>query len=542
MIPELAQKSLAFQRGFLVFVVGLVLMALVAAVGLWRDVQRERAQEDVARRVFRNNFYPLVIQLGLRAMDLFFYKVLVGLLVDQGDVGRYDEAALLVTLILGTIADWGLTVWLTRELARDPLALNRLFGTTLIVRLGLAFLALPLITLLVLGDNQLHRAGLIANPLTGQTILLIGVLALTLLPGAFAAAATAVFLANEQPTTPALANLLNNSVSTLLRIALVVWGFGIIGVAWGALAATVANAFVFAWLLVRRWGWPGWSWDGRLARTMLRSSFPLMLNALLVAVFFRFDVFIIRSVHGSAAVADYTAAYRFANLALVLPPIVINALFPIFARQALDDRGALLRGYQLTLRVLWLLAVPLAAVLAVFAPEAIRLLAQEEFVAAGAPALAILIWFVPLSYTNGVAQYALIALGRQKAITVAFGVTALFNLLANLLTVPLLGINAAAAVTVLSEGVLYLPLAMLLRRELGGAPFLAVAWRPCVGAVGAVTAMLALRSQPVLALLVGSMIYSLVLGLLRTVTAEDRQLALRIWGKRRSDRVEVEAR
>ncbi len=533
MMAALARQTSAFRAALLVFIIGLVLLAIAAAVSLWLNARSSATTgQDPARRIFRNSAGPLLIQLAVRAIDLSFVVFLYRL-VSKSDIGDYNLAGLLVTLILATIGDWGLTVWFTREVARDPAALRRLFGTTLLLRWGLALLMIPLAALVIGAYALLHSVALIPHALPAQTVILIAILLPSLLPSGFAGAVSAVYLAHEQPTTPALVNLLNNCLSTLLQLALILLGFRIVGVAWAALIATIINASVFAWLLLRRWGWPGWSWDSTTARSMLHAAFPLMLNGLLVAVFFRFDTFIIQGTarDGERAVADYNTAYKFASLALVLPPIVINALFPMFARQALNDRAALLRGYRLTVRLLLLLAIPLAAGLSFWAPQAIRLLSGAEYVAAGGPALRLLIWFAPLSYVNGVAQYVLIALDRQSTITWAFLVTAIFNLAVNLLTVPIWGINAAAVVTVLSELVLYLPFHLVLKRELRAAPFLAVAWRPLLAALGGSAAMLLLRAWPGVAIATGVVVYASSLWLLATFDAEDRRLLARLRGK-----------
>lgn len=524
--PPILSPALA--RALVVFVIGLVILVVGAALALGWTLRRRRVDEDAVRRVFRNSAIPLVLQIGLRAIDMAFAAVLYRVLLPT-EQGEYDLATLVVGLVLTTVVDWGLTVWLTREVARDPTATTRLFGTTLVVRWALSLAVFPLLALSWLLFNGL--SGGQGAALTPLGIQLIALFAVTLLPTAVASAATAVFLAHEEPTTPMLANVLNNGLSTLLRIGVLVAGWGVLGVAWGAVAATVINAGVFAWLLWRRWGWPGLGWDAKLARTMLGAGFPLMLNALLVAVFFRFDTLIVRAAQGPVAVANYGAAYRWAQLALVLPPMVVNAVFPRFARQALDDRAGLRRGYRQTVRVLLLLALPLSALLTVFAPTVIGALSGQQYVAAGAPALAWLIWFVPWSYVNGVGQYVLIALNRQATITWAFAGTALFNLAANLVAVPRWGINAAAAITVLSEVVLCVPFVWMLRRELGNLQLWALAWRPALAALAMLAAMWPLRAWLVPAALLGMAVYSGALWLLRTFTIDDQRLLGRVLGR-----------
>ncbi len=515
---------------------GLVLLgAVLAAAGaaslfLLLRLGTTARREDAMRRALRNSALPLGIQLLVRAIDLAFAMVLYRMATQEA-VGDYSLAALLVVLYLGTISEWGLSTLMTREVARDPRAIGQSFGTVLVLRLGLALLSVPLAVMVVGLTTGLARSGLIVEAITGQGAVLVAILALTLVPAAAASAVTAIFIAMERPVVPAIANLLNNVLSTALRVLALVVGLGVIGVAWAALAATVINAFVFLWLLRRFFGWPGWGWDRDLAGSMLLAAFPLMLNNLLMVAFFRFDMFIVKAFGGSEAFANYDAAYRVAQLGLIVPPIVVNALFPRFSRQARDDRAGLARGFQLTLRVLLLLVLPFSAAISAIAPTAIRLLAGEEYVAQGAPALAILIWFLPLSFVNGIAQYVLIALDRQATITRAFALTALFNIAANLLLVPTWGLPAAALATIASEVVLYIPFRRVMRSELPHTPVIPVLWRPAVAAFALAVVMLLLREQPAAALAAGAVAYGVVLWASGAFTREDRTLVRRLLGR-----------
>ncbi len=528
MTPGLSSRLLL---GLVLLAAGLIVVGAASTILLVR-VERGSAirDEDVARRLLRNSALPFAIQIVVRAIDFAFVMVFFRLLSPDA-AGDYAFAALFVSLYLGTISEWGLGVLLTREVARDRTAIRGSFGTALLLRLGLSAAALPIAVLVIGSYRGLQSLGVIADAISGRGAGVIVVLALTLLPGAIGGAVTSVFLATERPVVPALANLLNNVVSTALRLAALLLGFGVVGVAWAALLATVLNAAVFSWLLRRDFGWPGWEWDGALARMMLRAAFPLMLNSLLVGVFFRFDYFIIKAYHDSSVVATYDAAYKVAPLALILPPIIVNALFPRFSRQAIDDRQGLLRGYRLTLRVLLLAALPLAMLVSVFAAPVVGLIAGQQYAERGGSVLALLVWFVPFSYVNGITQYVLIALDQPGSITRAFALTAAFNLAGNMLLVPVWGLTAAAAMTVASELVLYLPFRRVLRTELGETPLWSLLWRPGLGILPAAAVMLVSRRFVPGAIVGGMLLYAAALWSLHTFTAEDRLLVERLLGR-----------
>lgn len=512
-----------------VFCVGLVGLAAALAVGLLLARRRNRAaSDDYVVRLLQNSAVPLALQLAVRAIDLGFGIALYRIFADaQSALTNYVFAAFVTTVLLATIAEWGLNIFLTREVARDPAAAASSFGTSLALRLGFAVLVLPASLLVVGGYNAAYAARLIPDGIDREGLLLMVVLGATVLPSAISGAVTALFLASERPIVPAVVGLLINIISALLKVGALVLGLGILGVAGAALIATCISAGVFAALYRRSWGRPQLRFDRRLARRMLSAGWPLMLNSLLLAVFFRFDLTIIRAFR-VAELPAYDAAYKYVNLTQILPPIVINAVFPLFARHAASDRAALTRAYSYLTRLLLLLALPLAAGATVLAPWLIAVYGQE-YVGLGAPALQLLIWYLPLSYINGVTQYVLIALERPKAITFAFGLAAIFNLVFNLVFVPLYGIRAAAAATVLSEIVLFVPLWRVLRRQLAPESLLAAGWKPLCAALGMALAMLALtRVHVLLGVVAAPPLFWALLVALRGIRDDDRQLLRRI--------------
>jgi O-antigen/teichoic acid export membrane protein len=148
-------------------------------------------------------------------------------------------------------------------------------------------------------------------------------------------------------------------------------------------------------------------------------------------------------------------------------------------------------------QALLLLAFPVAVTTTLFATDVVRVFVGEReasaFVGASDAALMILIWFLPLSYVNGVTQFALVALDRQGWITRAFALTVAFNLAGNLALIPIGGIYAASAMTVLSEIVLLAATVPILRREGALLPLARLAWRPAVAALLMGIAVLVLR-------------------------------------------------
>jgi O-antigen/teichoic acid export membrane protein len=501
----------------------LPLLAFVAV--LWRRYYRDDA-DNTARRVAKNSTLPIAANLVNRAIDLGFAAITLRAL-GPADNGDYSLAALIAGLYFLTISNWGLNDLTVREVAADQALAPRLFSITLLLRCGIAALLIPA------AAGVVGFYALIGKPLSAAAVGALALLTLHLLPAALAAACSASFQAFQRMEVPAFVALLTNVLKVLLGTAVLLAGGRVVALAGVALAVTTLNGLIFLALQQRLLFPARLIWDWSEGRRRLREAFPLLLNSLLLVVFFRFDYLILRAFFPDpAVVGTYDAAYKLINMTTIVPAYFVAALFPVLARYAATDRAALQRAYRHALALLQMIAWPAAVAVAVLARELILLLGGKNYLPGAAQALAILIWFLPLSYANGMTQYVLIALRRQHAITAAFGVAAAFNLAANLLLIPRYGYLAAAALTVATELAIMVTFVRVLRAEGAVPPLVALTWRPALAALVTGAAMLAAYQLgwPVAAL-VAPPVYLAVLWLLGAFGAEERALVRRVLGR-----------
>jgi O-antigen/teichoic acid export membrane protein len=527
------------QRSDLFLIVLATLLPLIGGGALlWRRFYRDDPS-NTARRVLKNSAVPLALRMFVRALDMGFFVILQRTL-PGAEIGPYNLATLYVGQYLSTIAEFGLSVWLTREVARDPSAARRLFGITLSLRLALVLIAAaPAAELLIGGYGLLGNLHL-GEPISPAGQAAIWVLLLTLLPSAYSGAVTALYNANERMEIPALLEVATAVIGLIARLVVLWLGFGIVGLAWASVVVTTITALIFGLLQRRDFFAPTLAWDTAQIRLIGAAALPLMLNNLLNAVFFRFDTFIIKAFgggQGDLLVNQYDVAYKVIGIAMILPPVVTFAVFPVLSRRAGGDRAAMAQAQNTTLRMLLLIAFPIAAGLSVLATDFVRLVNgqhADQFLPVSAEVLAILAWFLPWSFVNGLLQYVLIALGRQTLITRAFLIGALFNLATNLIFIPRYGLHAAAIITILSEIVLLAVFFPILRNEQVAPPLLHLAWRPAFAALIMTAAMLLVyRAGGWLgAGVVGVPVYVVALLLLGGFGAEERALLQRALGRR----------
>ncbi len=520
--------------GGLVSGLSAALIALILVFYGWlRYVRRSPAvQMRTASRVTKNAISPMASNLVTKLMSFGFtiyYFPHLGL----GQVGKYGTAVA-VNLLMDTVISFGLQQMVMRDVARDKAAANAYITNATAVRLAVtAVVGLPVVAAALVLSRFFG--------LPGDTAAVIIILTLSFVPGAFANIFSHVFDAFELMEYRSMVNVLTGFVTIVLGLIFIQSGANIVGLAVASLLTNIFTAAVFYMLLSRTIVRPSFRWSGSLVRHLVTGAFPIMLNQLLVVVFFKIDVPILGAFRKAEEVGLYTTAYKFVDAMLIVPPAFIQAVFPIISRQAVSQRDSLQRGFDLSLKALLLVAFPAVAAFEVLADAIIQGFYGSQF-AAAAPALRILILFLPFSYVNGLTQYVLIALDKQRTIIRFFGITAVFNILVNLALIPSLGYIAASIVTVASEVVLLVPLYWLTARELDHVSIGSVAAKPLLGSLVAAAVMLLVRVSvashgPVLtlvaAIVLGAASYFAALVVLRTFTPDEVQLVRGVLNRRR---------
>lgn len=260
-----------------------------------------------------------------------------------------------------------------------------------------------------------------------------------------------------------------------------------------------------------------------MMRGMLAAGFPLMLNHFLATIFFKSDVVLLEAIQGNAVVGIYSTAYKWIDALGVIPSLFTMALLPIMARQAVEDKAGLERNYHFAVKLLTSAAIPVAVLTTLSAHLLIGILGGSRFLPDGAYALQIMIWFAPIGWINSLTNYVLIALDQQRAMRWAFLAGVGFNVITNVIFIPIFSYRAAAAVTIGSELVLLVAFYLLLRRSLAPVNWLKLLWKPiAAGAImGGVGAVL-WGVSPALALIGSTAAYGVSFALLRPFSDWER--------------------
>jgi O-antigen/teichoic acid export membrane protein len=325
---------------------------------------------------------------------------------------------------------------------------------------------------------------------------------------------TALFYAYEKAEYPAAISTVTAVSRVSLGALVLLLGGRVVGLAGVSVIANVTSVLVLGYLLLQKVFRPYHDNDPALRRRMLSESFPLMINHLLATLFFRIDVLILQPTWGDRAVGFYGAAYKYIDGINIIPSYFTLAIFPLMSRYAQTARDSLVRAYILSLRLLLMIALPVAVGTPFIARELVLILGGSQYLPDSMIALQLLIWFLPFSFINQVTQYVLIAIDQQRFLTKAFLIGVTFNVVVNLLLIPRYGYQAAAITTVFSEWALLIPFYYSVRKNLCRVPWVSVAWRPALASAAMGGVLWLLQGTNALALVVvGGAVYFAVLTL-----------------------------
>ncbi|MEZ4593408.1 MAG: oligosaccharide flippase family protein [Chloroflexota bacterium] len=512
----------SFQLGALgSFMAGIILL-FGAVVWGWQRFYRADGEQSVTRSLAKNSLAPIALNLFNKLIDFGFAAFYLRLLGPAGS-GSF-QTAIVTAGIFDIIANFGLDILLIRDVAsnRDK-APNYLLNST-VLRLGAgAVAALPVIAIIAVTNLSPDATALTQPEILATAFIMIGMVFSGMSKGV-----TGLFYVHEEAEVPNAMTTVTTILKVGFGVTALLLGFGFVGLAAVSILTNVITLSLLLAIALRRYTLRGpWRLDWGLQRHMLRAGFPLMLIHLLQTVFISIDSYLLRVLldNGQEVAGWYSSAYKWFNALQIVPSFFTLALFPIISRRITESIDAARQMYAMSLKLMLLLALPVAAVTHYLAVPLVQIVAGAEFLPAGAIALQIVIWSIPLGWLNSVTNYVLISLGLESKQPRAFTVAVLFNLIANFIFIPRYSYVAAGVTTILSELVLLVLFDYYLRQKMAGIQWLGLWGRPLLLTALMFGGMwLGGQVHLVVGLLIGVVIYPAGLLLLGIIGPEERKV------------------
>ncbi len=510
----------SFQLGALASAMGGIILLFALGVWGWRRIVKADAELTTTRSLAKNSAAPMVLNLFNKGID-FVFAMFYLRIMGPADAGSFQTAIALAG-IFEILSNFGLDILVVRDVSKERTQAGSYLLNTTILRLGTAVVASLPMTAIVAGTNFLN------NPFSRPEILAIGFIMLGMVLSGMSKGVTGLFYVYEKAEVPAAMTTTTTILKVGLGVVALLLGYSFVGLAAVSIITNVITLTLLALLAVRSFDLGGpRRIDWRLQRHMIRLGFPLMLIHLLQTVFISVDVYLLRTMldNGEEVVGWYGSAYKWFNALQIVPSFFTLALFPIISREIERSLDAARRMYRLSLKLMLLLALPIAVVFTFWAYPLVQLLAGEEFLPHGAIALQIVIWSIPFGWLNSVTNYVLIALGLERMQPRAFAVAVAFNIIANLLTIRAFTYVAASVTTILSELVLMALFAYFLRKKMPGMDWGGLLVRPLLAAaIMVIITFLGNQIHIIVGLALGLAAYPTGLWLLHVFGEEERHV------------------
>jgi O-antigen/teichoic acid export membrane protein len=449
---------------------------------------------SMARTVTRNVAFGMSAQLIIKIIS-FAFSIFIVRHLGAEEYGQY-AAVLAFGAIFVFFADLGLSPYTVRAVARHrdsedaEREIGSLYGNVLALRLILsAITGIFVVAFAYLTDQPLVMVGAIMLNAVG--LMMYGV------QGTSDAALTGY----ERIDRSSRIKVISQIVFVALGGLALILGLGYYGLIYATLASTALLTYLCllaAHKLGVRPRWPNW----RMWLPLLRASLPFGIIALATGISAKFDSVLLNLFHGDRAVGYYNAVYNLVFSAVLFSNVINTSLFPSLTRKAAQSLYGLTPIYERTMRYLLILSLPIAAGCWALADQIVPFLFGQDYRAA-TPALAVVIWVVPLMYLTEFLGYITVIRGEESQVARSLVISSSCNVALNMALVPSFGFIGAAVITVVTELILVGQYSYILRHLLRTLDLGQVLFRPVLatGIMTVITLMLSAAGLPLLVII-----------------------------------------
>jgi O-antigen/teichoic acid export membrane protein len=467
-----------------------------------------------SRSVARNAVARGVGEVVAKLASVAFF-VAIARELGEGGFGDFMFALSLATVLL-LASGFGTEDLVAREVARDRSSLDDYLSNSIAVKVATS------VALLAFAAAFVNLAGYSADTRVAVYLVGAGVAVENL-----GRTLGSVFQAWERMDLLSVSLIVQRTATAGAGIAVLAAGGGILEVSLVFLGGSLLGFAVAALVLRRYVARPKLVVDRGRWGPILRAGAPIGLVTMLFTVLLKLDQILISFLSGgdNREVGYYAAAFRLVEATMFISWSFAAAFLPWVARRGAEEAERLAQGYELALKALTAVLLPIGVAFAILAAPLVDLFYGDPFEAAVEPLrwLGVMTLFYGL---NMLASTVLVARDRPLDFARICGVVVVLNLALNLALIPPFGATGAALAAALSSVALALlgarriaPLtgSLNVRRAFAG-PVLAGAAMTAAMLIGS------LSLAPELAL--GAAVYLLVLYLLeRRLFPADFELA-----------------
>ncbi|MDN3587321.1 flippase [Pedobacter aquatilis] len=340
--------------------------------------------------------------------------------------------------ILAAVGALGLDTFIIREIIKEPGKRDEILGTSLWLRLVTNAAAIPLAMAIYYISHKISSNP--GEPLT----LIVGLLALASFFKSFNVI-DAYFQSQVQSKYVVQVQNICLIISAAVKIILIYLGLPLIYI----VLALVFDGLILALGLIIIYQKRGlqisqWNFSSSRAKSLLKQSSPLILSAVMVSIYMKIDVVMLKEV-GSKAVGIYSAAANISEAWYFIPVAIVTSVFPALINARKNDLERYHKRLGNLYDLLVFICLPVGIFISFTADYIIHFLYSNKFEGAGAM-LSIHIWSGIFVFLGSASSQYLIAEGYTKISFYRTAAGAIVNIALNFWLIPkYAGVGASIA-------------------------------------------------------------------------------------------------
>jgi len=405
-----------------------------------------------AQILLRNTAWLFAAQIVLKLLA-FYSTIVVANHLDVVNFGLFNFAISFTTLFI-PIFDFGMDAYLVREIAVGADDSQVLLGSAVISKLVLSVFGFAAILLVSFFVGAAHN---------NERIIFLAAIALFLknLSTSF----VSLLRGNHRMDLDARISIVAKVAEVGLTL-LAVWLYSDLEkILWFLIVAAVFQ-LAYSIVVAYRHTHVSVVFSMRLARKLMRGGMPFALTGLSVMIYFHIDTVMLSTLVDEKAVGIYRAAYNIVLAATTFSSAFVVALFPMIAKLYETERENAVRLSAQVIFYALIFSLPIALGGTLIASQFIGRLYLPSFGEA-AFILQILLWWVPISAVTSILGHILGGMNLQRYVLGVSSINAVFNVVANLILIPIISYVGASIVTVLTELLGLFLLSIIIRKQFG---------------------------------------------------------------------------
>ncbi|WP_282075706.1 flippase [Maribacter aquivivus] len=383
----------------------------------------------------------------LRIIAALVISVWVARYLGPDDFGTLNYAQSLVGL-LTAISTLGLNGILVREILQNKVNSNKLIGTVFILQtIGSVIIMLSIFLFIYFTKTA---------EITSKILIIFG--AITFLQSFNVI--ESFFQSKVLSKYTVKSSVISLIISSILKILLIVYKFPLIYFAIVMFIENLVLVFGYVYYYNKKNDVNfNFSFSIKLAKSLLKDSWPLILSSIVVSIYMKIDQVMIKEMISSKAVGFYSAAVRLSEAWYFVPTVIGSSLFPAIMNAKKNSTKVYYERLQNLYDLMFLLAIVIAIPISLVSKPLVQFLYGTEYIQSS-EILTIHIWTGIFVFLGVSRSGWIIAENLQKFSTIYLSIGMITNVSLNYIFINNYGITGAAYATLISQSVsvLFAPL------------------------------------------------------------------------------------